>query len=97
MILSAFVVGIGEGMTGPILSDWLLEETPTRIRGRVVGLFQTTFFLAQFASPLLAQAVARSVGSTSFSMLWYAIACGVPLLAIAAFRLGGRSRAASAA
>jgi MFS family permease len=97
MILGAFVVGIGEGMTGPILSDWLLEETPLRIRGRAVGLFQTTFFLAQFASPLLAQAVARSVGSTSLSMLWYAVACGVPLMAIMAFALGRRDRIISAA
>ena len=97
LILGAFIVGIGEGMTGPILSDWLLTETPLRLRGRVVGLFQTVFFLAQFASPLFAQAVARSVGSTTYSMLWYALACSVPLIAIFAFRMGRRTRIASTA
>jgi MFS family permease len=97
LIVGAFIVGTGEGMTGPILSDWLLEETPLRLRGRTVGFFQTIFFLAQFASPLLAQAVARSVGSTTLSMLCYAIACGLPLMTIMAFRLSRRGRVVSAA
>jgi MFS family permease len=96
-MIGAFAVGIAQGMTSPVLSEWLLNETPLRLRGRVVGLFQTTFFLAQFASPLLAQAVAKALGSTTQSMLYYAAACALQFVAIAAVRTSRRAVAPSAA
>lgn len=91
MMLGAFLVGVGEGVTAPVLSDWLLEDTPLRIRGRVVGMFQTTFFLAQFASPLLAQAVAKASGGTTISMLYYGVACGVLVLVVTGLRVRRRA------
>jgi MFS family permease len=91
LMAGAIAVGIAQGATGPILSGWLLEETPFRLRGRTVGLYQTTFFLAQFASPLLARIVATSVGSTTSSMVWYAAACVLPIIAIAGFRAAHRA------
>jgi MFS family permease len=91
LMAGAIAVGVAQGATGPILSGWLLEETPFRLRGRTVGLYNTTFFLAQFGSPLLARIVATSVGSTNSSMAWYAAACVLPILAIAGFRAGRRA------
>jgi MFS family permease len=77
IMVGAFAIGVGEGMTTPILASWLLDRTPVRLRGRVVGLFQTTFFLAQFAGPLLARWLADASGGTTASMLYYAIATAV--------------------
>jgi MFS family permease len=84
-MLGAFTNGIAQGMISPILSIWLLSETPLHLRGRAVGLFQTTFFLAQFAAPLAAQALAVALRSTGESMLYYAIACALQGVALAIF------------
>jgi MFS family permease len=90
-MLGAFTNGIAQGMINPVLSMWLLDEIPLHLRGRAVGLFQTTFFLAQFACPLAAQAVASALNSTGQSMLYYAAACALQCLAVAIFlRLGVR-------
>jgi MFS family permease len=84
-MLGAFTNGIAQGMITPVLSMWLLDATPLHLRGRAVGLFQTTFFLAQFACPLAAQALARAVHSTGESMLYYAAACTLQCVAVVVF------------
>jgi MFS family permease len=74
LLLGAFAVGLGQGMTMPVFSHWILDASPPELRGRAVGLFQITFFLAQFAAPLAAQATVQAVGSTGGGLLWYAVA-----------------------
>jgi len=90
IMAGAFAIGIGEGMTSPILASWLLDRTPLRLRGRVVGLFQTTFFLAQFGGPLLARWLAEASGGTTASMLYYAIATALLAAPLAAALLWRR-------
>jgi len=92
LMSGAFAVGAGEGIVAPVLSTVLLAETPVRLRGRTVGLYQTTFFLAQFAGPLIAQVVAKSLGSTSVSMLYDAVACAATLAIIAIVAASRRAR-----
>ncbi len=81
------VVGVSQGMVGPILSIWLLDRTPAAERGRIVGLYSTVFFLAQFAAPIIAGWIAARSASTSSSMLYYEIASAVAVLVIAATSL----------
>jgi MFS family permease len=90
IMVGAFAVGVGEGMTTPILSAWLLEETPPAARGRLVGLYQTIFFSAQFSGPLFAQTVADHVGGVSASLLLYGVATAALVVVVAALRLRAR-------
>jgi MFS family permease len=71
IMIGAAIVGVSQGMTTPILSEWMLDSTPFRLRGRVVGTFQTTVFIAQFSGPLLARWIAERSASTVASMLYY--------------------------
>jgi MFS family permease len=89
--IGAFAIGIGQGMTAPILADWLLDQTPARLRGRVVGLYQTTFFLAQFAGPLLGRWVADASRGATPSMLYYALASALLAAPTAAVLLRRRA------
>jgi MFS family permease len=91
IMVGAFAIGIGQGMTPPILADWLLDQTPVRLRGRVVGLYQTIFFLAQFAGPLFARWVADASGGTTASMLYYAVASALLVVPTAAVLLMPRA------
>lgn len=91
IMAGAFAIGVGQGMTAPILADWLLDQTPVRLRGRVVGLYQTTFFLAQFAGPLFARWVADASGGTTASMLYYAGASALLVVPTAAALMGRRA------
>jgi MFS family permease len=88
IMTGAAIVGVSQGMTTPILSEWMLDSTPLRLRGRVVGAFQTTFFVAQFSGPLIARWIAERSASTVASMPYYEIAAigSAILVAVAAPR-----------
>ena len=72
IVVGAAMVGIGQGFLLPVLSNWLLEATPERLRGRAVGAFKTTTFLALFLGPLAARWLAIGLGSASSGMRWFA-------------------------
>jgi len=74
ILVGAVVVGISEGMMGPVLSIWVLDCTPALARGRVIGLYSTTFYLTRFVSPLIAGWITGRSASTSSSMVYYALA-----------------------
>lgn len=82
VMIGAVLVGVGQGMLGPVLSIWLLEATPERLRGRAVGLFQTTTFLTLFAAPLAARWLAIGLGSASSGMRVFAFGDLALVLAI---------------
>lgn len=96
IMIGAAAVGVGQGMIGPILSIWLLDRTPASVRGRVVGLYSTVFFLAQFAAPVIAGWVAARCASTSSSMLYYEIASAAAVVLIAAMSIRSLERWPSA-
>lgn len=90
IMVGAAAVGVGQGMVGPILSIWLLDRTPAPERGRIVGLYSTAFFLAQFAAPVIAGWIAARSASTSASMIYYEIASAAAVALIAALSIRGR-------
>jgi MFS family permease len=73
IMAGAALVGVGQGMLGPVLSIWLLEATPEHLRGRAVGLFQTTTFLTLFVAPLAARWLAIGLESASSGMRVFAL------------------------
>jgi len=93
IMAGAAAVGVGQGIIGPVLSIWLLNCTPVSARGRVIGVYSTVFFAAQFAAPVIAGWVAARSASTSASMLSYEIASAVAVAAIAAISLSGAVKA----
>jgi MFS family permease len=74
LMLGAAMVGVGQGLLGPVLSIWLLERTPDRLRGRAVGIYTTVTFLTLFVAPLIARWAAVGLHTSSAAMRWYAIA-----------------------
>ena len=77
------IVGIGQGMLGPVLSIWLLEGTAEKLRGRAVGIYQTVTFLTLFVSPLVARQLAVALHASSGAMRIYMIADALMVLALA--------------
>lgn len=87
LLAGSAVVGISQGMLGPVLSIWLLEQTPAALRGRVVGVLQTASFLTVFAAPLIARQLAVGLGASSAAMRIYAIADALMVAVVAAMAL----------
>lgn len=66
---SAVVACIGAGIALPTVLGWMMENIPVAARGRGMGLWTGTFFLAQFVSPLLFGAVAALLASPALALL----------------------------
>jgi MFS family permease len=89
LMAGAAAIGVSQGLTPPILSLWMLDRTPERVRGRAVGVFNTIFFTAQFAGPLFARWVADRSPSTSASLQYYELAALAVVILIGALMLVG--------
>jgi MFS family permease len=89
LMAGAAAVGVSQGLTAPILSLWLLDRTPERVRGRAVGVFNTIFFTAQFAGPVFARWVADHSPSTSASLQYFELAALAVVVVIGASTLVG--------
>ncbi|KRB86735.1 hypothetical protein ASE00_08635 [Sphingomonas sp. Root710] len=94
LFIGAALVGIGQGLLGPTLSIWLLEETPDRMRGRAVGVYTTLTLITFFAAPLIARSAAISLQSSSAAMRSYAALDLIIMLIFAAGRRSAYSRKA---
>lgn len=85
-VASVFVVlaCVGGGMMLPNLLTWTLRVLPAEVRGGGTGLWTGTFFLAQFAAPLLATALMLGVGGLGSVLVVYAGLAAIGALAAAA-------------
>lgn len=57
-----FINQLGAGMLLPILINWCLSFLPFALRGRGVGMWNSTFFIGQFFSPILLTLIGKQVG-----------------------------------
>lgn len=62
ILLAQIITGFGFGLFMPNANLFLVNETPSRVRGRVVSGVSTAVFLGQFLSPLLTNPLKESVG-----------------------------------
>jgi len=89
MVLSAAAIGIGQGIFVPALSLELLERSSGPARSSLAGAFQTTIYLGLFAGPLLARAIAVTLGSSATAVALYgcaSIGIAIVLIGLAAMR-----------
>lgn len=63
VLLSLAVVGTGLGVHFPNISTWLMAVSPDHLRGRLFGGMTTALFMGQFLSPVLGEALSRTVGT----------------------------------
>lgn len=78
-VAAAFVVVacVGGGVLLPNLLTWTLRVLPSEVRGAGTGLWTGTFFLAQFAAPLIATALMFGVGGLGSTLVLYAVVAAI--------------------
>ena len=75
--VGAAINGIGSGMALPILITWALSKLTPSVRASGSGIWQASFFLGQFFSPLSILLLKNTTGSLGNSVIVYAIACSI--------------------
>lgn len=93
LVAGMLVAGLGLGLMVPNLSQWIVQRADERQRGRALGWLTMSFFLGQFASPLVAQ---PALGWTGYGGLYAAAAVVLALAALAAF-ISARASSSSSA
>jgi MFS family permease len=92
--VGAAINGIGSGMALPTLITWAISKLTPAVRASGTGIWQASFFLGQFFSPLTILLLKNAMGSLGNAVLVYAIACAIAA-AIAlsvSFRSGSQPR-----
>jgi MFS family permease len=54
-LIGLFISGTGVGLLIPNTNFWLVETAPELIRGRIVGMLNSSYFVGQFISPIVVQ------------------------------------------
>jgi MFS family permease len=67
-LFGAAVNGLGSGMALPTLMSWAMLGSSAEARGRIAGLWNASFFLGQFLSPLTLIGLAALVGGRAAGM-----------------------------
>ena len=70
VIAGYLVMAVGFGLIRPNLIMWLFSLVPPAQRGQAMGWLTSSFFVAQFLSPVLFQPVLQLLGISG--MLWVA-------------------------
>ncbi|WP_120077842.1 MFS transporter [Aurantiacibacter odishensis] len=73
----AALVCFGSGLMLPNMLAWAMRSLPAAMRGRGMGLWTGSFFLAQFLAPLVLAAFSGLAGSLSQALMIYAFAAGI--------------------
>jgi MFS family permease len=84
--------GIGSGMILPTLTTWTLSKLTLTVRARGTGIWQASYFLGQFASPLIILGLKNLSGSESKAILIYAVFMTVSAAAAVPFYLRAGSQ-----
>ncbi len=85
-VVGAVIGSIGAGLLLPTLLTWVIAALPFFQRGRGTGLFNSAFFLGQFASPLVVLALSAAIGGLGYAL----VAIGVLALIMGGAGLGVR-------
>ena len=77
---SATVVSLGSGLMLPNMLAWTMRSLPAAMRGRGMGLWTGSFFLAQFLAPLALAAFSGLTGTLAQALMIYALAAAIGAL-----------------
>lgn len=85
------------GITFPLLLTWAQSKLHFGVRAFGMGLWNSFFFIGQFASTLLVSYRSQISGGITGAMFWFAIVCAIALpVSVIAEAVSGRSVAAAA-
>lgn len=62
LYFSTFFMGVGFGLMLVNINAWFLSRVPPAIKGKASGILASSFFMGQFASPLLFEPVVKLLG-----------------------------------
>jgi MFS family permease len=91
-MVGTVINGIGAGMILPTLTVWTLSKLTLAVRARGAGIWQASFFLGQFASPLIILSLKNLFGSESNAILVYAVFMSVSAVVAVPFYLRSGSQ-----
>ena len=78
---SAILICFGAGLMLPNMLAWTMRSLPPAVRGRGMGLWTGSFFLAQFLAPLVLAAFSGIAGDLPTALIVYAVAAAIGALA----------------
>ena len=87
LIIGIVPTGLGSGFVIPALLNWTLSRLSLQHRARGVGAWYGTFFLGQFASPLVILAMATTVGGLPTALLDMSVVCVLSAIGCVAWGL----------
>jgi MFS transporter, DHA1 family, multidrug resistance protein len=96
-ILLQALAGVGSGCLWPPLMAMLTDNTDPAERGRVMGVFNTVFFLGLGFGPLLGGFIASAFGPIAVFNVWAAIALMGGAVCLLALKEASKVRSARAA
>ena len=73
-------IGMGFGLLFVNTNAWFLSRVPTHKRGRASGVLTSSFFLGQFASPILFQPIVSTYGIQMLFLMVSGLAIAVAVL-----------------
>jgi MFS family permease len=91
-MVGTVISGIGSGMILPTLTTWTLSKLTLAVRARGAGIWQASYFLGQFASPLIILGLKNIFGSESNAVMVYAVLMTVSSIAAVPFYLRSGSQ-----
>lgn len=74
VLVPVLVNGFAVGLMIPTLASSVLESLPASLRGRGAGGFMASFYLGEFASPLVVAILTGVSGSLAVSVMWLGMA-----------------------
>jgi hypothetical protein len=77
LVVGIIPTGLGSGFVVAALLNWTLSRLSLQHRARGVGAWYDTFFLCQFASPLVILAMAAAVGGWPAAFMAMSVVCAV--------------------
>ena len=78
---SSILICFGAGLMLPNMLAWTMRSLPAPMRGRGMGLWTGSFFLAQFLAPLVLAAFSGIAGDLTTALIVYALAAAVGAIA----------------
>jgi MFS family permease len=92
-LVGGAINGVGSGIVLPALITWALSHLSARVRGFGTGMWQSSFFLGTFLSPLIILWLSLHVGGLSGAVRMFALFCAIAaVIAIVSSLMIGRAR-----
>lgn len=96
VIVGACLAQFACGITFPLLLTWAQSKLHFGVRAFGMGLWNSCFFLGQFASTMAVAYLSQAVGGIGGALYWFAIICAVALpVSLVGETLTGKSVAAA--